>query len=265
MTSGPSSVAKRVGELEVRVHGDLAQLARAAAEDAAARIHEAVSARGVANVMFATGNSQLTFVDTLVTETPGVSWSKVVVFHMDEYVGVDKDHPAGFQRWIRERIADRTHPLAAHYIDGTADPRHECTRYATLLAENPTDLCCLGIGENGHLAFNDPGVADFADHEDVKMVELDSACRLQQVNEGHFSDLPSVPRLAVTVTIPALLRARSVLAVVPESRKAPAVRAALQEPVETACPASVLRTCGHAVLHLDSASASLLDWGQEIP
>jgi glucosamine-6-phosphate deaminase len=266
MSSGTSaSPQKRFDELHVRVHHDVDTLARAAADDAAAGIREAIADRGVANVMFATGNSQLAFVDTLVTNTPGVRWSTVAVFHMDEYVGVGGDHQAGFQRWIRERISDRTHPLHAHYIDGSEDPRQECARYAALLRENPIDVCCLGIGENGHLAFNDPGVADFADPEDVKVVELDPVCRQQQVNEGHFGDLTSVPALAVTVTIPALLRARSVLVVVPEKRKAPAVRAALEDPISPLCPASALRTCAGAVLHLDPDSASLLGWAEAAP
>jgi glucosamine-6-phosphate deaminase len=249
---------RRFGQLSVRLHEDLAALGRAAADEAADVIGEAVATRGVANVMFATGNSQLAFVDALVLETPGVEWSRTVVFHMDEYVGAGKDHAAGFQRWIRERISDRVGPLAAHYVDGAAEPSQECARYAALLRSNPIDLCCLGIGENGHLAFNDPGVADFDDPVAVKVVALDSACRQQQVGEGHFPDLASVPRLAVTVTIPALLGARRVLAVVPEGRKAAAVAAALEGPIGTSCPASVLRTCPHAVLHLDAESASLL-------
>ncbi len=144
----------------------------------------------------------------LVEETADVPWAETVVFHMDEYVGVGPDHPAGFQRWIRERIVIPTRPKAAHYLEGRADPAAECSRYAALLAALPLDLCCLGIGENAHLAFNDPPVADFNDPLDVKVVELDAACRHQQVNEGHFPDLDSVPTQAVTVTIPALLRAR---------------------------------------------------------
>ena len=210
--------------------------------------------------MFATGNSQLEFVEELVTSTPDVPWSEVVVFHMDEYVGVGPDHPAGFQRWIRERIGDRVHPLEAHYIDGRADPGAECARYAALLEANPLDLCCLGIGENGHLAFNDPPVADFDDPLDMKVVELDRECRLQQVHEGHFPDIAAVPSLALTATIPALLRAATVLAIVPESRKAGPVRAALTGPVSTACPASVLRTRANVTLFLDADSAALLEW-----
>ncbi len=136
--------------------------------------------------MFATGNSQLAFVQALVGETAGVPWADTVVFHMDEYVGVGPDHPAGFQRWIRERIVEPAHPKAAYYVEGLGDAEAECRRYAELLRSHPLDLCCLGIGENGHLAFNDPPVADFSDPRDVKVVELDAACRRQQVNEGHF-------------------------------------------------------------------------------
>ncbi len=249
-----------VDDLRVRVHPDARALARAVADDAAEALRQAVADKGVANAMFATGNSQLEFVETLVTATPGVPWADVVVFHMDEYVGVGPDHPAGFQRWIRERITARVHPRQAHYIDGLADPEAECGRYARLLRDHPLDLCCLGIGENGHLAFNDPPVADFDDPLDMKVVELDRACRLQQVHEGHFPDIEAVPSLALTATVPTLLRAGAVLAVVPEARKAEPVRAALTGPVSTACPASVLRTRRNVTLDLEPESASLLGW-----
>jgi glucosamine-6-phosphate deaminase len=209
--------------------------------------------------MFATGNSQLHFVDALI-QTPDIPWSQVVVFHMDEYLGIGPDHPAGFQRWIRERIVDRTRPVAAHYIDGLADPNQECGRYATLLQTHPLDLCCLGIGENGHLAFNDPPVADFDDPVDVKVVELERSCRVQQVGEGHFPTVDAVPTHALTVTVPALLRAGTVVAVVPEARKADPVRVALVGPVSTACPASILRRHPDATLYLDRESAAQLDW-----
>ena len=246
------------GALTLEVHADGAALARAAADEAAAALSEAVAARGEARAMFATGNSQLAFVDALVDATPGVPWDRVVVFHMDEYLGVGPDHPAGFRRWIRERICDRVHPRAAHYLDGLAEPSAECDRYRALLEEGVLDLCCLGIGVNGHLAFNDPPVADFDDPLWVKVVELDDTCRRQQVDEGHFPGFDDVPTHALTVTVPALLGARTVLAVVPEARKAPAVRAALLGPVSTACPASVLRTRDNVRLHLDEASAGLL-------
>lgn len=248
----------QAGEATVHVHHDAGALARAAADEAAVVLRAAVAARGVAHAMFATGNSQLAFVHALVHETAAVPWSDTVLFHMDEYVGVGADHPAGFAHWIRARLTEPARPKAAFYVEGWGDPAAQCVRYAALLREYPLDLCCLGIGENGHLAFNDPPVADFADPLDVKVVELDLACRAQQVNEGHFPDLEAVPARAITVTIPALLRARRVLVVAPEGRKAVPVRDALTGPIDTSCPASVLRTVPHATIHLEPASARLL-------
>jgi glucosamine-6-phosphate deaminase len=159
---------------------------------------------------------------------------------------------------MRERVADRLPLHAFHYLDGTADPEEEARRYAALLREHPLDLCCAGIGENGHLAFNDPPVADFDDPRDVKVVELDDACRGQQVGEGHFAAVDAVPSQAITVTIPALLRARVVFAVVPEARKREPVRHALHDPVSTACPATILRTRPNVTMFLDADSAALV-------
>jgi glucosamine-6-phosphate deaminase len=243
-----------VDALRVRVLPTSGELARAAADDAASVLTRATTARGMANAMFATGNSQIAFLDELMGRE--IDWARVTVFHMDEYVGVGPDHPAGFGRYIRERIAMPAQPRAVHYVRGTGHPHAECERYTGLLRAHPLDLCCLGIGENGHLAFNDPPVADFDDVLDVKVVELDVACRRQQVNEGHFATIADVPTHAITVTIPALLRAERVLAIVPEARKAAPVAAALEGPISTACPASALRPCAHAVLYLDAESAS---------
>lgn len=237
---------------------DASLVGSVAATRAAAVINEAVAIRGRAHVMFASGNSQLLFLDSL-THDPSVDWSRVVGFHMDEYLGVGPDHPASFRRYMRERIVTVAHPAEFHEIRGdAADAAAECARYAALLAEHPLDLCCLGIGENGHLAFNDPPVADFADPLDVKVVELDDACRRQQVGEGHFPDVDSVPTHAITVTIPALLRARVVFAVVPEARKREPVWRALREPVTTACPASILRTRPNVTFFLDAESSALV-------
>jgi glucosamine-6-phosphate deaminase len=241
----------------VTIHPDVPALARAAADDAAAAIRAAVAGKGIANVMFATGNSQLAFIAALTGATPGVPWQSVTGFHMDEYVGAGPDHPAGFRRWIRERIADQVPLASCHYVDGLADPAEECARYTALLREHPLDLCCLGIGENGHLAFNDPP-ADFDDPADVKVVELDRACRRQQVGEGHFPDIEAVPTQAITVTVPALLRAGRILAIVPDLRKAEAVRNALQGPVSPSCPASALQNAPHGAVYLDAESASRL-------
>jgi glucosamine-6-phosphate deaminase len=247
-----------VDALVVDIAADADELARLAADDAESTIAGALADRGQANIMLATGNSQLAFLADLVRRP--IDSSRVVVFHMDEYLGMGRDHPASFGRYIRERVVDVVHPKAAHYVDGTnpAGGDAECDRYATLLAEHLLDLCCLGIGENGHLAFNDPPVADFADPLDVKVVALDDACRRQQVGEGHFRAFDDVPRHAITVTIPALLRAARVLAIVPESRKAEPVRRAILGPVGTACPATALRSCRQARLLLDRGSASLL-------
>jgi glucosamine-6-phosphate deaminase len=258
MLSAVHTGTRIVDGATVRVLADVPALARAAADEALAVMQAAVTARGTAHVMFATGNSQLAFVHALVHETERVPWADTVVFHMDEYVGVGPDHPAGFQRWIRERIVAPARPRAAYYVEGLGDVEAECRRYTELLQEHPLDLCCLGVGENGHLAFNDPPVADFDDPLDVKVVELEAACRLQQVNEGHFAALDDVPARAITVTIPALLRAGRVLAVIPEARKAAPVAAALTGPITTACPASALRTMSRATVYLEPDSARLL-------
>jgi glucosamine-6-phosphate deaminase len=255
----------RVEQLNVAVFANRTELDAVAAKDAALVLNAAIRARGTAHAMFATGNSQLGFLDGLARQE-GVDWSRVVVFHMDEYLGLDDTHPASFARYIRERIADRVHPLIVHYLSGAAtdaDAEAEAERYAGLLRARRVDLCCLGIGENGHLAFNDPP-ADLDDPLDVKIVTLDRACRRQQVGEGHFGRTEDVPTSAITVTVPALLQAAAVLAIVPEARKADAVRRALVEPVGPACPASALRRCPQARLYLDRASASGLAAGRPV-
>ncbi len=193
--------------LDVRVYDDVRQLAAAAATDAILAIRAAIDARGAANVMLATGNSQLEFLADLATRTD-IDWSRVTAFHMDEYAGLPATHPASFQRYMRERVAAHLPLREFHYLDGTNEPEAEARRYADLLAAHPLDLCCAGIGENGHLAFNDPPVADFDDPEAVKVIALDTASRRQQVGEGHFATIDDVPTHAITVTIPALARRR---------------------------------------------------------
>jgi glucosamine-6-phosphate deaminase len=245
---------ERYGQLTVHTYPTLAGMAVAAAGDIAAVLTSAIEARGQANAMFATGNSQHSMLEALVADH-AIEWECVRIFHMDEYVGLAADHPASFARYIRERIVEKVQPLEAFYVGNT---RAAAPEYAGLLHRFPLDLCVMGIGENGHLAFNDPGVADFNDPLDVKVVSLDEACRRQQVGEGHFGTLEEVPAQAVTVTIPALLRARQVIVVCPEARKAPAVREALTGAVRTVCPASILQRVEHARLYLDSESAKFL-------
>lgn len=246
--------------LTVRVHDDIPALAADAAVVAREAIAGAIDARGRANVMFASGNSQLAFLAALI-DGGGVDWTRVTGFHMDEYVGVGAEHPASFARYMREHVTSLVPVGEFHELRGDApDVDGEVARYTALLHEHPLDLCCLGIGENGHLAFNDPppGGADFDDPETVKVVELDDRCKQQQVGEGHFPTIDAVPPRAITVTIPGLLAAAHVLAVVPEARKAEAVRAALEGPIDAACPASALRTHASATLLLDTDSSSSL-------
>jgi glucosamine-6-phosphate deaminase len=241
--------------LDVRVYDDVRELAAAAATDAVDAVRAALDTRGDANVMLATGNSQLEFLADLVTRTD-VDWTRVTAFHMDEYAGLPATHPASFQRFMRDRVAARVPLRAFHYLDGTNESEAEARRYSELLSAHPLDLCCAGIGENGHLAFNDPPVADFDDPLLVKVVELDDRCKLQQVGEGHFATIADVPPRAITVTVPALVAAARLLVIVPEARKAAPVRATLEDPISTACPATILRRQEHATLYLDAASAA---------
>jgi glucosamine-6-phosphate deaminase len=249
---------RRFDALTVRAAESTSEMARDAAEDAAAIVRAAVGERGEANIMLATGNSQLVFLDALM-QLPGIAWDRVRAFHMDEYVGLPPSHPASFQRYMRERVAARAPFLDFHYLTGDVpDPQAEADRYAALLRAHPLDLCCAGVGENGHLAFNDPPVADFDDPLDVKIVALEPVSRRQQVGEGHFASIDDVPTHAMTVTVPALLRAGRALVIVPEARKADPVHDTLYGPVSTACPASVLRRHANATLFLDDASAARL-------
>ncbi|MBK9139530.1 MAG: glucosamine-6-phosphate deaminase [Verrucomicrobia bacterium] len=244
--------------LPVRVYRTQAEMAAEAAVLAAETLRAALGARGEARAILASATSQIQFLDALV-RTPDLDWSRVTLFHMDEYLGVPDTHPASFRRFLRERVELRCHPRAFHYLRGDApEPLKEVERYRALLAEAPIDLCCLGIGENGHVAFNDPPVADFNDPFTVKLVQLDEACRRQQVGEGCFPTLEAVPQYAYTLTIPALCAAAKMVCVVPERRKAAAVRATIQGPLSTACPASILRRKPHCTLFLDADSASLL-------
>ena len=245
--------------LTVRVGTDIGVMARDAAGEAASVLRAALDARGEANVMLATGNSQLAFLAELV-QMPDIAWAGVRAFHMDEYVGLSPSHSASFQRYMRERVAAQLPVKEFHYLSGDApDPEAEAVRYEGLLRAHPLDLCCAGIGENGHLAFNDPPVADFDDPRAVKIVALEPESRRQQVGEGHFATIDDVPTHAITVTIPALLAAGRVLVIVPEARKAKPVHTALYGPITTACPASILRRQANAILYLDPASSALLD------
>jgi glucosamine-6-phosphate deaminase len=243
-----------VGRLQVNVYPNSAEMGSCAAIQLIDAINTSIEARGMCTLIMATGNSQLPLYAAL-RRHPEIEWQKVVVLHMDEYLGLSEDHPASFRRYMREQLVNHV-PLRSFFgVEGdAADTTAELQRYTTLLRQYPTDVCILGIGENGHLAFNDPP-ADFTTAELINVVTLDQASRQQQVGEGHFATLADVPSQALSLTVPALLSARQVMALVPEKRKAAIVRQTLLGPISPACPASVLRNQSHAVLYLDADSA----------
>lgn len=242
------------GKLRMQVYSSREAAGAAAARDAAEAIREKSAARDSLGVIFATGASQIAVLAAL-TAIRGLPWKKVRGFHMDEYVGINPDHPASFRRYLRDRLTSQINLENFRGVNGNNDAAEECRSYAEALRAADPQLCLLGIGENGHLAFNDPGEADFQDPVDMKVVHLDEACRSQQVAEGWFPDLNAVPQQALTLTIPALLRAPKLIISVPGSRKAAIVRRTALEPVSTACPATILRDHPDATVYLDPDSA----------
>ncbi len=248
----------RYDQLEVSIYPDNETLGQAAAEVASMILRQAVATRSTANVILATGNSQLTFLHSL-RETPNLPWNAINIFHMDEYLNLPPGHSASFPRFLSSHLLDHVDAGAFFPVPGHAqDVDAACKGYELLLRAYPADLCCMGIGENGHLAFNDPPHVNFHDPSWVKVVELAQASRRQQVNEGHFASLDATPTHAITLTIPALLAAKNIITIVPEARKAEAVRYALLEPVSENCPASILRRTPGARLLLDQHSAARL-------
>jgi glucosamine-6-phosphate deaminase len=249
----------RVGAMKVEVHPDSRAAGAAAAQAAARRLIELGQVHDSVGAIFATGASQFETLNEL-TRIGGLPWDQIRGFHMDEYVGIAEDHPASFRRYLRERLTSKVSMKKFSEIDGsTSDPERTCREYASELRAADAQLCFLGIGENGHLAFNDPPVADFADSLDAKIVELDALCRQQQVAEGWFASINQVPERAITLTIPALFRVPTLIVSVPGSRKAKIVRRAFEEPISTACPATILRTHPNATIYLDLESALELD------
>ena len=247
----------RFDSIEVHQHPTRALMGSAAADGVAEIVRDATAARGEARVVFACAPSQDDFLDALVWHE--IDWTKVVVFHMDEYAGLEAKHPQSFRRYLQKHLLSRIGSVKAfHPIEAQRAPDRECARYAALLAEKPIDLVCLGIGENGHIAYNDPPVADFKDPLRVKLVTLDPKCRQQQVNDGCFPSLADVPEQAITLTVPALFGARAISCVVPGPRKAAAVRSTLLGRIWKACPASILRRHPRTVLHIDDEAASKL-------
>lgn len=244
----------KINQLNIEIHPDTKHLGKAAAQFVSKHLTETIDATGSANMIMATGNSQFDFLDALKKEK--LAWDKITVFHLDEYIGLPQTHPASFRKYLKERILEEVKPGQVHFLAGdVADIEEEMARYTALLKEHPIDIACIGIGENGHIAFNDPPVADFEDPHTVKIVELDEDCRQQQYGEGWFPSLDQVPRTALTLTIPAIMGAGVISCVVPEARKAQAVKNSLYNEIGTDCPASILRRHPDATLFLDQESS----------
>ena len=245
-------------QLQVEIYDTRAQMGHAAGTLAAARIRECLRQKPEVNVIFAAAPSQNEMLDTLVQATD-IEWNRVNAFHMDEYIGLSQNAPQGFGNFLKAHIFHKLPFKSVNYIDCEAvDMDAECARYTALLQENPVDIVLLGIGENGHIAFNDPHVAFFDDPAAVKLVELDNVCRQQQVNDGCFAALEDVPTHAYTLTIPTLVRAPWLFCTVPAATKAEAVKNTVLGPVSERCPASILRTRPNAVLFCDPDSGRYL-------
>jgi glucosamine-6-phosphate deaminase len=248
-----------VSQSKVEILADKYSLGQAAADHAARSLRRALSNQGSARIVAATGASQFEFLDAL-TSVPEIDWSRVEVFHLDEYVGLPSTHAASFRKYLFERLIHKVGIISYHLLDGDGDPQGSITKIGIELQSKPVDILFAGIGENGHLAFNDPP-ADFQAPDPYLIVDLDEACRQQQVNEGWFSKLAEVPKKAFSMSIQQILRSREIIVAVPDTRKARAVKACLEGEVSPMMPASILRTHPNTTIYLDTDSAALLSPG----
>jgi glucosamine-6-phosphate deaminase len=241
----------------LKIFSDKMSLGFSAADQAATAIRRAIAERGIARIILATGVSQFEFLDAL-TRAPGIDWTKVEAFHLDEYVGLPMTHPGSFRKILLDRVVNKTGITKYYFLDGdSADPASVASDVGKQLASAPIDIAFLGIGENGHLAFNDPP-ADFDTEEPYLIVNLDEACRQQQVGEAWFADISEVPKRAISMSVRQILKADEIITVVPDKRKAPAVKASLEGKITPMTPASILRRHPNATVYLDGESASLL-------
>ena len=249
----------KADQLNVRIYKDDKEMGKAAAEFTEEVLQNVLQSKRQANIIIATGASQFTFYEAL-KELKGIEWGKVTVFHLDEYLGMSDRHPASFRKYLKERILDDVQPGKIHLLNGDApDPEKEVERYEYLLKEVDIDLACIGIGENGHIAFNDPPVADFRDPKMVKVVKLDKECRQQQLGEGWFPTLEDVPSHALSLTVPAIMRSKTISCVVPDKRKSQAVYDTIYKDISVKCPATVLRTHPDCTLFVDKNAAVQLN------
>lgn len=243
--------------MNISIHNDNAALGAASGKHAGTLIKAAIARNGQANIILATGTSQFETLHHLIADED-IDWQQVVMFHLDEYIGLQDTHPASFRKYLRERFVEKAGKLKAVYlINGEGDPETECKRLSALISAHPIDVALVGIGENGHLAFNDPP-ADFLTDEPYIVVNLDDQCVMQQYGEGWFKSLDDVPRQAISMSIRQIMRSHHIICSVPDARKAAAVRNCLEKPVSNMHPASVLQTHPQCTIYLDNLSASKL-------
>ncbi len=242
--------------MKVEIYNTPHELGKAAGTRAAQLIREAIETSRAANIILATGTSQFETLKQLVSED--IDWSKVTMFHLDEYIGLPVTHPASFRKYLQKRFISKVSPLrAAYLIQGETDPQQECERLGELISEHPIDVALIGIGENGHLAFNDPP-ADLETEEPYIVVNLDAACRKQQMNEGWFNSIDDVPRKAISMSIKQIMQSKNIICSVPDARKAVAVKNCLEQGISNLYPAGILQTHTNCIVYLDKESASLL-------
>lgn len=243
-------------KLQVNIYAGRPELGAAAAETLTARIAELLKTKEQVNIIFASAPSQNEFLAELLKKD--IEWGNINAFHMDEYIGLHPDAPQGFGNFLKDRLFSHVNCRTVNYLNGNTDPQEECKRYSDLLIKYPTDIVCLGIGENTHLAFNDPHVADFNDPLIVKVVDLDQDCRVQQVNDGCFSTIDEVPTHALTITMPALFKSTYAIAIVPGKFKANAIEHTINSEISEKYPSTILRRHDNAILFIDEDSASKL-------
>ncbi len=241
--------------MKIEIYNTAHELGKASAKHAASLLHIAIEINGAANIILATGTSQFETLNNLIAED--ISWNKVTMFHLDEYIGLPVTHPASFRKYLQERFISKVSLKAVNLINGEADPQEECDRLGALIEQHPIDVALVGIGENGHLAFNDPP-ADFETEQPYIIVDLDDACRQQQMNEGWFNSLDDVPQKAISMSIKQIMRSKNIICSVPDKRKATAVKNCLEKPISNIYPASILQSHNNCIVYLDKDSSLLL-------
>jgi glucosamine-6-phosphate deaminase len=252
------AIAHQIERLSLRIYPEQPDMAQGAVDFVVSYLGQLLSEGGSARIILASGGSQMQFLQALTKAD--LPWPQITAFHLDEYLGLAANHPASFRNYMQELVADRVPLGQFHYLDGeTLEPLGECRRYAQLLAAQPIDLCLLGVGDNGHLAFNDPAVANFQDPDPVKIIKLAEKSRQQQVDGGFFAQLTQVPQYAITLTLATIAQARCLVCLAPGPRKAAIVQRLLTEPIGPQLPATLLRQHPQAQLFLDTAAAALLE------